>query len=101
MKNIADNINFEIQNKILVFQDLIYILTRCKQEIINIYYSLKVHKHQELDKIMKRIFKIYYFLKLRKQIEKTIKKFDVCVKVKHSQHKSYKLLKSSSTLNRV
>ena len=45
MKNIADNENFEVQNEILTFQDLIYVLTRCKQEIINIYHSLKIHKH--------------------------------------------------------
>ena len=45
MKNIANNTNFKIQNKILVFQDLIYISIKCRQEIINIYYSLKIHEH--------------------------------------------------------
>ena len=101
MKNIADNEDFKIQDKILTFQDLIYVLTRCKQEIINIYHDSKIHKHQKSDKIIERIFRIYYFSKLRKQIENTIRKCDVCVKVKHSQHKSYELLKSLSTSDRT
>ena len=45
MKNIADNINFKIQDKILVFQDLIYVSTRCRQEVIDIYHSLKIYEH--------------------------------------------------------
>ena len=83
MKNIADDMNFEIKDKVLIFQDLIYVLTRCRQELINIYYSLRIHEHQEFDKIIERIFKIYYFLKLRKQVENTIRRYNVCVKVKH------------------
>ena len=66
MNNIADNTNFEIWNEILTFQDLIYVSTKCKQEMINIYHDLKIHEHQDFDKIIERIFKIYYFSKLRK-----------------------------------
>ena len=101
MKNIADNEDFKIQNKISTFQDLIYVLTRCRQEMINIYHSSKIHEHQEFDKIIERIFRTYYFLKIRKQVENTIRKCDVCVRIKHSRHKSYELLKSLSTSDRV
>ncbi len=45
IKNIADNVNFEITNEILIFQDLIYVSTRCKQEIINDYHELMIHEH--------------------------------------------------------
>ena len=101
IENIADNANFNIQNEILTFQDLIYVLTRCKQEMINIYHCLKIHEHQEFDRIIERIFKTYYFLKIRKQVENTIRKCDVYVRVKHNRHKSYKLLKNLSTSDRV
>ena len=84
MKNIADNADFKIQDKILTFQNLIYVFIRCKQKMINIYYSLKIYKHQDFDKIIERIFKTYYFLKIRKQVENTIRKCNVCVKIKHS-----------------
>ena len=69
--------------------------------MINIYHDLKIHEHQDFDKIIERIFRIYYFSKLRKQIKNIIRKYDVCVKVKHSQHKSYELLKSLNTSDRV
>ena len=101
IENIADNANFKIQNKILTFQDLIYVLTRCKQEMINIYYSSKIYEHQDFDKSIERIFRTYYFLKLRKQVKNTIRKYDVCVRIKHDQHRSYELLKSFSTSDRV
>ena len=101
MKNIANNADFKIQNEILTFQNLIYVFTRCRQKMINIYHSSKIYEHQDFDKIIERIFRIYYFSKIRKQVENTIRKCDVYVRVKHSQHKSYKLLKSLSTSDRV
>ncbi len=36
---------------------------------------------------------------MRKQVEDIIRKCNVCICTKHNQHKSYKLLKSLSTLN--
>ncbi len=99
IENIADNMNFEITNEILTFQDLIYVSTRCKQEIINNYHKLMIHEHQELNKIIERIFRIYYFSKMRKQVEDIIRKCNVCIWTKHSQYRSYKLLKSLNTLN--
>ena len=101
MKNIADNTDFKIQDEILIFQNLIYILTRCRQVMINIYHNSKIHEHQDFNKIIERIFKTYYFSKIRKQVENTIRKCDVYVKVKHSRHRSYELLKSFSTLDCV
>ena len=79
IENIINNLNFEFTNKILIFQSLIYIFTRCKQEMINDYHESRVHEHQEFNKIIERIFKIYYFLKMRKQIEDTIRKCNMCI----------------------
>ena len=58
MKNIADNADFEIQDKILTFQNLIYILTRCRQKMINIYHSSKIHEYQDFDKIIEKYLKL-------------------------------------------
>ena len=85
----------------LTFQSLIYVLTRCKQEVINIYHVSKIYEHQDFDKIIEKIFKTYHFSKMRRQIENTIRRCDICVKVKHNQHKFYELLKSPSTLDRA
>jgi len=97
IENIADNVNFEITNEILTFQDLIYVSTRCRQEIINNYHKSMIHEHQNSNKIIERISRIYYFFKMRKQVEDIIRKCDVCIWTKHSWHRSYELLKSLST----
>ena len=101
IQNIVDNEDFNIHQEILTFQDLIYVSTRCRQEVINIYHNSKIHEHQEFDKIIERIFRIYYFLKMRKRVEETIKRCDVCVKAKHNRHKFYELFKSLSTSDRA
>jgi len=97
IKNIENNANFEIINEILTFQDLIYVSTRCKQEMINDHHKSMIHEHQSLNKIIERISRIYYFLKMRKQIEDIIRKCNVYICMKHNWHKLYELLKSLST----
>ncbi len=99
IKNIENNANFEIINEILTFQDLIYVSTRCRQEMINDHHKSMIHEHQNLNKIIERISRIYYFSKMRKQIEDIIRKCNVCICMKHNQHKLYELLKSFSTSN--
>jgi len=79
IENIADNMNFEITNEILTFQDLIYVSTRCRQEIINDYYESMIHEHQNSNKIIEKISRIYYFSKIRKQVEDIIRKCDICI----------------------
>jgi len=90
-------VNFEIINEILTFQDLIYVSTRCRQEVISDYHKSMIHEHQDSNKIIERISRIYYFSKIRKQIENIIRKCNVCIQTKHSRHRLYELLKSLST----
>ncbi len=99
MKNIENNANFEIINEILTFQNLIYVSTRCRQEMIDDHHKSMIHEHQDSNKIIERISRIYYFSKMRKQIEDIIRKCDVCIHMKHNRHKLYELLKSLSTSN--
>ena len=99
IENIENNANFEVINEILIFQDLIYVSARCRWEMIDDHHKSMIHKHQESNKIIERISRIYYFSKIRKQIEEIIRKCNVCICMKHKQHKSYELLKSLSTSN--
>ncbi len=99
IENIENNANFEIINEILTFQSLIYVSTRCRQEMIDDHHKSMIHEHQDSNKIIERISRIYYFSKMRKQVEDIIRKCDVCIHTKHNQHKLYELLKSLSTLN--
>ncbi len=97
IKNIENNANFKIINEILTFQDLIYVSTRWRQEMIDDHHKSMIHEHQSSNKIIEKIFRIYYFSKMRKQIEDIIRRCDVCIWMKHNQHKLYELLKSLST----
>ncbi len=99
IKNIENNANFEVINEILTFQDLIYVSTRCRQEMIDNHHKSMIHEHQSSNKIIERISRIYYFSKMRKQIEDIIRKCNVCICMKHNRHKLYELLKSLSTSN--
>ena len=45
IQNIVNNEDFKIRQEILIFQDLIYVFTKCKQEVINIYHVSKIHEH--------------------------------------------------------
>ncbi len=54
IENIEDNANFEIINKILTFQDLIYVSTRCRQEMINDHHESMIHEHQDSNRIIER-----------------------------------------------
>ncbi len=65
--------------------------------MINDHHKSMIHEHQNLNKIIERISRIYYFSKMRKQIEDIIRRCDVCIQMKHNQHKLYELLKSLST----
>ncbi len=99
IENIKNNANFEIINEILTFQDLIYVSTRCRQEMIDDHHKSMIHEHQDSNKIIERISRTYYFLKMRKQVEDIIRKCNVCICTKHNWHKLYELLKSLSMLN--
>jgi len=96
IKNIENNANFEIINKLLTFQDLIYVSTRCRQEMIDDHHKSMIHEHQNSNKIIKRISRIYYFSKMRKQIEDIIRKCNVCIHTKHNRHKSMNFWKVSA-----
>ncbi len=65
--------------------------------MINDHHKSMIHEHQSSNKIIERISRIYYFSKMRKQIEDIIRKCNVCIHMKHNQHKLYELLKSLST----
>ena len=45
IENIVENVDFEIQKEILLFQNLIYVSTSCRQEVINIHHASKIHEY--------------------------------------------------------
>ena len=59
-----------IQNEILHFEKLMYVLVKIKQEIIKKYHESRIYKHSEMVKTMKHICRNYYFSNMKKLMEK-------------------------------
>ena len=62
----------KIAEKLLLFQELIYILLTTRKEIIQQHHNNALIKYFEIDKIMKIISQNYYFLLMRQKMKKHI-----------------------------
>ena len=58
--------------KLLLFQELIYVLSATRKKIIEQHHDNVLAEHFEINKIMKLIFRNYYFLQMRQKVKKHI-----------------------------
>ena len=89
----------KIVKKLLLFQELIYVLSATRKKVIEQHHNDALTEHFEIDKIMKLIFRNYYFLQMRQKVKKHIQQCEQCQKSKLKQHKSYKKLQSLNISN--
>ena len=93
--------NIIIHEKIIHFEELMYISINLKAEIIKQHHNFRIYEHPGVDKIMKHIRKNYYFPGIKKLIKKHIV---ACIKYnqnKHFRHKLYKNMRISTISNRA
>lgn len=88
---------FQVYNRLLLFEGLIYVPTKCRQELVDNFHSSQIHGHQGIDKTLERITRTYYFPGIRKYVEEFIRKCDICRRTKHDRHRPYGLMKSPTT----
>ena len=72
----------KITEKLLLFQELIYMLSATRKKMIEQHHNDVLTKHFEIDKIMKLIFRNYYFLQMRQKVKKHIQQCKQCQKSK-------------------
>ena len=76
MKKIIEKIEkhseMKIARKLLLFQELIYILLTIRKKMIKQHHDDALTEHFEIDKIMKLIFRNYYFSQIRQKMKKHI-----------------------------
>lgn len=99
LKNLKDHLSFKKSEGLLLFQKLVYVLTNLWQYLVKEFHTSSMHRHQRMNKTVEKITHTYYFPHLQKRVKNTVWKCDMCHWTKLDQHKSYKLLKSSETLN--
>ena len=84
----------KIVKKLLLFQELIYVLFVTRKEVIWQHHNNALTEHFEIDKMMKLISQNYYFLLIRQKMKKHIQQCEQCQKNKTKKHKSYEKLQS-------
>ena len=97
LENIRDHKSFTKEKGLLLFQGLIYVSSDLRQKLVEESHSNKTHGHQGTDKTVERLTRTYYFPHLRKKVEETVRKCDICRRSKSDRHKPYCLLKSPPT----
>ena len=61
LQKIEKYFEIKIAKKLLLFQELIYILLITRKKMIEWHHDDALTEHFEIDKIMKLIFRNYYF----------------------------------------
>src|SRR5205085_8880458 len=101
IKKIKKYFKMKIAKKLLLFQELIYMLSATRKKVIEQYYNDALTEHFEINKTMKLIFRNYYFLQMRQKMKKHIQQCKQCQKSKSKQYKSYEKLQSLEASNRL
>ena len=86
-------------NRLILFKELVYVSEHQQKNIIWMYHNKSLREHHEVHKIIKAISQSYYFLHMRKKVQDYVNKCDLYHKIKSSRHKSYREMRTASTLD--
>ena len=93
-KNLNYEEDFEEQDSILTYQELVYVPASCRKELVDEFHGAQPHGHQGSAKTLEQISQTYYFPHMQRFIEDALQKCNICRKAKHKKHQLYKLMKS-------
>ena len=91
----------KINNRLILFKELVYVLKHQQNNIIRIYHDDSLREHWGVHKIIKAISWSYYFSHMWKKVQDYVNKCNLCHKIKLSRHKSYEKIRTVSTLNQL
>ena len=72
IKKINKYFKMKIMKKLLLFQELIYVSSATRKEMIQWYHDNVLTEHFRIDKIIELIFRNYYFSQIWQKVEKYI-----------------------------
>ena len=78
IKKINKHFEMKIMKKLLLFQELIYVLSATRKKMIWQYHDNILTEYFEINKIMKLISWNYYFLLMRQKMKKYIQQYKQC-----------------------
>src|SRR6266487_4259289 len=100
IREIKKHSEMKVMKKLLLFQELIYVLSATRKKMIEQHHNDALTEHFEINKTVKLIFRNYYFSQMRQKVKKYIQQCEKCQKSKSKRHKSYEKLQSLKTLNK-
>jgi hypothetical protein len=75
-----------------MFEGLIYILVRLREEVLRTFYDGPVRGHPGIAKFMQMLKESYYFPRIRHTVEEYVRKCTIYRRNKHDRHTLYGLL---------
>ena len=72
IKKIKKHFKMKVTEKLLLFQELIYMSSATRKKMIEQHHNNVLTKHFEINKIVKLIFRNYYFSQMRQKMKKHI-----------------------------
>ena len=100
IKKIEKHFEMKVVKKLLLFQELIYVLSATRKKMIEWHHNDILTEYFKIDKMMKLIFRNYYFLQMRQKMKKHIWQCEQCQKSKSKWHKSYEKLQLLEASNK-
>jgi len=77
-----------------LWDELIYVPTELREELIREHHEEPAHGHQGIDRTVEKISRDWYFPKMRSTIKKIVQECEVCTKAKTARDAPYGKLQS-------
>jgi hypothetical protein len=84
--------NFEDRNGLLLFEGLMYVPTRLREDVLRTFYDGPVRGHPGTAKMLQLMQERFFFPKMRRAVEEYVRKCAICRRNKHDRHAPYGLL---------
>jgi hypothetical protein len=84
--------SFELEDGLLYFKGLIYVLVRVRDLVMQCSYDGLLMGHPRITKMLHILHLVYFFPKMRITVEDYICKYTIYKRSKYNKHAPYRLL---------
>jgi hypothetical protein len=91
-ENPEEHANFTDQGGLLLFEGLIYVPTRIREQVLQAFHDGPVRGHPGTAKMLQLVQERFFFPKMRHAVEDYVRRCTICRRNKHDRHAPYGLL---------
>jgi hypothetical protein len=89
------------KTRLIRFKKVVYLPKKIRKEFVKGIYKELLIEHLGINKTKEAIAVCYYFFLIFRIVEKVVKEYDICNKLRAVTHKPYKLLILPKTLKEL